>query len=88
MKPTIPKKTVNAKIREVLAMASGYGKTEGLILQSVNDLTGGGVTLQEIRNALEWNLSQNFVRSEYDSEDETTVWFMTAGGTAKQNLSK
>lgn len=84
--PTVSKQMVRRKIREVLNMAAGYGKTEAVLHQAVNDLLGGGVGLQELRDALEWNLGEGFIRSKFDPESEETLWFITRSGIAKQNL--
>jgi hypothetical protein len=77
---------VRRKIREVLAMAPGYGKTEPMLLECVNELTNGGVSLQELRDAREWNHEQGFVRSQENMESEQTLWYITKAGIAQQNI--
>lgn len=86
MKPTVSKAMIRRKIREVLAMAPGYGKSEPQLLEFVNELTSGGVSLQELRDALQWNHAQAHVRSAYDPESEETLWFITKSGIAQQNI--
>lgn len=77
---------VRRKVREVLAIRPGYGKTESQLLEMVNDMVGGGVSLQELRDATDWNNSQNLIRFSDDAESETTLWFITEAGLAKQNI--
>lgn len=84
MADSIPKLMIRRKVREVLAMQPGFPKTEIFIHQAVNQLCGGGVSLQDSRDAIEWNLQQNFIRSERDEEAETVGWFITPLGQAKQ----
>lgn len=72
------------KVREVLNMAPGYGKTEAQLHEYVNELLNGGVSLQELRDARDWNHAECYIRSEDDHESETVLWFITPAGTAKQ----
>ena len=75
---------VRRKVREALNLAPGFGKTEAMLLELVNELCGGGVDLQSLRDAMEWNHVEAFIRSEYDSEAEETLWYITKNGIAKQ----
>lgn len=77
---------IRRKVREVLAIQPGYGKSEKFLLQAVNDLCGGGVLLQHVRDAMEWNHAECLIRSSEDSESDTTLWFITAAGLAKQAI--
>jgi hypothetical protein len=86
-KPTVPTGLVRHKVREVLNMRPGFGKTESQLLEWVNQLTGGGVSLQELRDAMEWNLSEAFIRSTYDKDNDETLWFITPDGIAKENIT-
>lgn len=85
-KPTISKQMIRRKIRQVLLIASGYGKTEAVLHEAVNDLVGGGVSLQELRDGIEWNHAEALIRSQYDGEAEETQWFITPVGKAKENI--
>lgn len=80
------KKMLRRKVREVLAMQPGYGKNEKFLLQAVNDLCGGGVALQDLRDATEWNHAEKLIRSSREEEAEETLWYITAAGLAKQQL--
>lgn len=74
------------KIREALNIRAGSGKTERMLLEMVNELVGGGVSLQEVRDAIEWNHSEAYIRSAYDDEAEVTEWFITKAGIEQENL--
>jgi len=86
MKPTISKAMIRRKIREVLNIRPGFGKTEKFLLEAVNELTGGGVSLQELRDGLEWNHSETYIRSKFEDEAEETLWFITPEGIAQQSI--
>lgn len=81
------KAMVRRKVREVLHLAPGYGKTERVLLECVNDLTNGGVSLQELRDAREWNHEHGYIRSRIDEESEEILWYITKDGIAVQNVS-
>lgn len=83
-KPTIPASILRGKIREVLNMAPGYGKGEGMLLEFINQLVGGGVTLDQLRRELEWSLSKEYVRSETNEDTDEVEWFITPHGIAKE----
>jgi hypothetical protein len=85
-KPIISKGMVRRKVREVCNMASGHGKTEEMLLEFVNELTGGGVDIQMLRDALEWNLSEGFLRYDENTETEETEWFITRAGQAEEGI--
>jgi hypothetical protein len=80
------KQMLRQKVREVLALQAGYGKTEEFVYQAVNNLCGGGQSLQDIRNAVEWNHAEALIRSAKDDEAEETLWFITPAGLAKQAI--
>ena len=84
MKPTTPLALIRRRVREVLAMAPGYGKTEAMLLEFCNELNGGGISLQELRDARDWNHAESYVRSEDDDESGQVLWFITKTGIAKQ----
>lgn len=77
---------VRRKVREVCNLQPGHGKTEKMLLEFVNDLCGGGVDVQMLREAIEWNLGQGFIRYEDDAESEERLWFITAAGIAKEKI--
>lgn len=77
---------IRRKIRSALNNRPGFGKTEEMLLESVNELTGGGVSLQELRDGIEWNHSECNIRSEFFKESEETLWFITPNGQALENI--
>lgn len=78
------KTMLRLKVREVLAMAPDYGKTERFIHQSVSSLCGGGVPLQDLRDAIEYNLAERYIHSAFDKESEETLWYITSAGLTRQ----
>ncbi len=86
MKPTVSTARIRKKIREALNISPGTGKTEAMLLEMVNELVGGGVSLQELRDGMEYNHGSNFIRSHYDAEAEVTEWFLTRAGIQQENI--
>ena len=64
----IPPKVIRKKVLEALTMAEGYGKTEAMIREIVETLTGGEAGLQEVRDAMDRHHAAAFIRSEKDEE--------------------
>jgi len=85
-KPTVTDARVRQKIREVLNMAPGYGKTETMLLEFVNELTGGGVEIEQLRAGIEWNHGQDYVRRHVNEDTDEVEWFITKHGIAKETL--
>ncbi|MBK1884113.1 hypothetical protein JIN85_16960 [Luteolibacter pohnpeiensis] len=77
---------VRQKVREALMIAPGYGKTESMLLEAVNELVGGGVDLQMLRDGIEYNHGETFIRSKDDEETEQRLWFITKEGIARENI--
>ncbi|RYD19906.1 MAG: hypothetical protein EOP88_17105 [Verrucomicrobiaceae bacterium] len=77
---------IRQKVREVINMRAGFGKTEAQVLEFVNDLLGGGVNLQDVRDAIEWNHTEGYLRRHEDKELEVVQWFITTEGQAKENI--
>lgn len=85
-KPNIPIERIRQKIREALKLADGDPLTEGQIHEAVVDLLGRDPGLQAIRDGIEWNHGEAYVRSEFIAEAEKTAWFITKAGIAKENI--
>jgi hypothetical protein len=85
-KPTVPNGMGRAKIREVLNMAPGYGKTEDMLHERVGILCGGGVSIEQIREWLEWNLAEDYVRREENQDTDEIEWYITEHGQAKERI--
>jgi len=82
MKPTVSIRRQRKAIRDALRIRPGIGKTERVLLDMVNELVGGGISLQELRDGLEYCLSEKHVRSKYNNEAEEDEWFITQEGLA------
>lgn len=80
---------VRRKVREVLNMRPGRGKTEDILLEFVNELTAGGVDVQMLREAIEWNLSEGYVRYVDGGKTESgeKEWFITRAGQEHENIT-
>ena len=74
------------KVREALNIAPGFGQTESQLHEYVGDLAGFPITLQELRDAREWNHEHAFVRSEDDDATGSILWYITKSGQAQQKI--
>ena len=83
---TVSTGMIRRKIRAVLNIRPGFGKTERVLLEGVNELVGGGVSLQELRDGIEWNHAEGLIRSKEDKEAEVILWFITEQAIAKENI--
>lgn len=83
-KPTVTDAKVREKIRDVLNLAPGYGKTEALLLEGVNELTGGGVTEAQLQAGIEWNHGKEYIRRRTNEDTDETEWLITKHGIAKE----
>lgn len=86
MKPSVSTARIRKKIREALNISAGTGKTESMLLEMVNELVGNGVSLQELRDGIEYNHGLSYVRSVFDDEAEVTEWFITKAGIQQENI--
>jgi|GEM_PF-2216725 len=71
-------------IREVLALAAPYAATDQQLEASVDALVSGPINLSLYRAALEWNLSQDYVRAKTNEDTDLREWRLTDLGKAKQ----
>ena len=83
---SIPVASLRRKVREALNLAPGYGKSESMLHELVNDLTGSPVSLQHLRDAREWNHEQGYIRSEDDDASDQILWYITKSGIAQQKI--
>ena len=89
--PTYSDAAVRAAVREVCNMAPGFGKTEAVLHKSVNELVTGDpvardVGLEQLRLAIEFNLSRDYIRRETDDDTGEVQWFITRAGIAKESI--
>lgn len=71
-------------IREVLALAAPYGVTDKALEDGVDSLVPGPINLSLHRDALEWNLAKDYVRSRINADTDLREWKLTPLGEAKQ----
>ena len=71
-------------VRECVAMANGYGCTEEMIFDSVNERVPGKADLSEVRDAVEWNLGKNYIKRRKNEDTEEYEWIITEDGKAKE----
>lgn len=86
MHASIPIERIRQKIRAALKLAAGDPLSEAQVHEAVTDLLGRDPGLQAVRDAMDWNFAQMFVRSEWIEEAEKTGWYITKAGIAKENL--
>ena len=86
IKSSIPAGILRRKVREVLNMQPGFGKSEAMLMEYLPQLAGGPVSLQEQRDAREWNHEQGYIRSDDDEDTDEVLWYITESGIAKQRI--
>ena len=74
------------KVREALKLAAGDPQTEAQIRETVDELLGFRLDLQQFQEAMEHNHTSRYIRSEFVKEADVTAWFITKEGLAKENL--
>ena len=90
-KPIYSDAAVNAAVRQVCAMAAGFGKTEAVLEKTVNELVTGDVLardvgIEQLRRAIEWNQARDYIRFERDDDTGEIQWFITRAGIAKESI--
>jgi hypothetical protein len=79
-KPRVSPGRARKAVRDVLKMQEGEPLGEEPMLDAVDELVGGGMDLTQLRDALEWNHAQAFVRKEYVEEADLDGWVITKAG--------
>jgi hypothetical protein len=83
-------KTIRKQVREVLALAprikGGERRrfTERMIFDGVQKFCTDPLTVDELKAALEWNLSRNLIESRWDDEEEQNTWALTPAGENRE----
>lgn len=80
------KATVRLYVREICAMAEGYGCTEAMIYDAVNERLPGKANLTQVRDAVEWNVSKNYLRHQVNEDTDESEWVITQDGLAKERI--
>lgn len=71
-------------IRDVLALAAPFGVTEQALQDGVDDLVPGPIDVSLFRDAVEWNLSRDYIRARTNEDTDQREWRLTELGKAKQ----
>jgi len=85
-KPTVSTGRGRKAVREVCNLAPGYGKTEAVLMDCVNELTGADVPVEQLREWIEWNLSEDYIRSKENKDTDEVEWVITDHGIAKESI--
>ncbi len=80
------KGTVRLYVRETCAMAEGYGCTLEMICDAVGGRLPGGADLTQVRDAIEWNVSKNYLRHRVNEDTDEHEWLITQDGLAKGRI--
>ena len=83
---TISNGTMRLYVRETCAMAQGYGCTEEMIYDAVNERVPGKADLTQVRDAVEWNVSKNYLRRQKNEDTDDFEWVITQDGIAKDRI--
>lgn len=73
-------------VREFVCMAKGYGCTEEMIHQGVNERVPGDANITEVREAIEWNVAEDYMRQRENEDTEETEYVITGKGEAKEAI--
>ena len=71
-------------IRDVLALAAPFGVTDQALQDGVDALVPGPINFSLYYDALEWNLSKDYVRARTNEDTDQREWRLTELGKAKQ----
>jgi hypothetical protein len=86
-KPQASNGQLRALVREVLAMAPGYGLSDALLLRSVRQLLPlNAAADSDILAAAEWNLGKEYLTAGRNEDTEEREWRITHHGIAKQSI--
>jgi hypothetical protein len=79
---------VRRYVREALALAHSHRRelTDRQIFDSVDRLTREKLKVDELTTAIQWNVSQDYVKSRFDADADADVWFLTDLGKAKEGI--
>lgn len=72
--------------RETVAMTPGWGHTEEMLRTAVDERVAGRVDLSDLRDALEWNHGENYLRSKDNEDTDEKEYFITESGLAKESI--
>jgi hypothetical protein len=86
-KPRIKDPKGRELVRDVLNLAQGYGYSEKSLLDNLNELAEPAeANLSQLREWIEWNHGRQYVRTEFNEDQEMDLWFITSEGIAKESI--
>lgn len=74
------------KVREVLALAPSRRFSERMILDAVNRLIPIEATLDEVKQAMEWNHDRGLIDYAFNHDEERDEWTLTRRGRDKEGI--
>lgn len=87
-KPTASDATLRKLVREVLALAPGYGFTDAALTRSVCELLPANAAGEtDVLRAAEWNFSRDYVSHRTNEDTDEREWLITQHGIAKQSVA-
>lgn len=79
--------TLRRYLREVLSLRTARKFTERQLFDGCRKLAGEALQVDELRAAIEWNQSRNYVDYQHDDDLSEDVYFLTEAGRKKEGLS-
>lgn len=71
-------------IRDVIALSAPYAVADKALQDGVDSLIPGPIDLSTYRDAIEWNLSKDYIRARVNEDTDQKEWRLTELGRAKQ----
>jgi len=72
-------------IRETIKQGSPFGVPDSALQDAVETIAGGRFDLSTYRDAMEWNLAQDYIRSSENKDTDQKEWRLTKLGEAKES---
>lgn len=79
---------VREKLRKWLAMYPRRRFPEHLLFDGVASLLPDDLTVEELKAAIEWNHSRNYIEYKRNIDREWNEWFLTEEGKRKEDVLK
>jgi hypothetical protein len=77
---------IRRAVRRALALRPRDGLTEGVIFEACKIQGYQGLKVNELREAMEWNLARNLVSFKRDDDLEEDLWTLTKAGRVKEGI--
>jgi hypothetical protein len=86
-KPLANDGKLRALVRDVLAIAPGYGLEDAALCEAVRELLPmHSASDSDVLRAAEWNLSKDYLATRENEDTDNREWRITKDGLAKQHL--